>query len=139
MAATTNKAPSLKPVQEILQNGVVPENYIQSNDGYENEFGDDSLPMTDDLKVDFSLLSSSTHELTQLRRALSSWGCVQVVNHGIPSSLLEEVREMSKQFFTLPQEEKDKYSSKENSLEGYGNDNATREGSFNLNDKLHLQ
>ena len=50
---------------------------------------------------------------------------------------------MSKQFFGLPLEEKAKYASKAGGgdLEGYGNDNADRkeEGTFNWNDKLHLQ
>lgn len=61
------------------------------------------------------------------------------MNHGIKSELLDEIREMSKQFFKLPLEEKEKYSSKGDSLEGYGNDNAIRRGNFNWNDKLHLQ
>ncbi|KMT06727.1 hypothetical protein BVRB_7g158880 [Beta vulgaris subsp. vulgaris] len=132
------KSSTLKPVQEILRSGVVPENYIQPKDEY--EVGDGFVPLMDDLTIDFSLLSSSSpEELTKLRSALSSWGCAQLVNHGMPSTLLDEVQEMGKKFFTLPLKEKEKYSSKGNSLEGYGNDNTIREGSFNWNDKLHLQ
>lgn len=55
------------------------------------------------------------------------------------SELLNEVREISKEFFKLPLEEKQKYSPKSGGLEGYGNGNPPRQGTFNWNDKLHLQ
>ncbi|KMT06724.1 hypothetical protein BVRB_7g158850 [Beta vulgaris subsp. vulgaris] len=125
---------SLKPVQELLQSGYVPETYIQKLED------DGPVPLMDSPIIDFSLLSSSNpEELKKLCSALSSWGCFQLVNHGIKTELLDEIREMSKQFFKLPLEEKEKYSSKGDSLEGYGNDNAIRRGNFNWNDKLHLQ
>ncbi|XP_021765371.1 probable 2-oxoglutarate-dependent dioxygenase ANS [Chenopodium quinoa] len=131
-------APTLMPVQEILQSGVVPKGYIQPEDDY--QVGNGSPPLMDAPTIDFSLLSSSSpDELAKLCSALSSWGCVQLVNHGIPLSILDEVREMSKQFFKLPLEEKEKYSSKGEDLEGYGNTNAVQRGSLNWNDKLHLQ
>ncbi|XP_057549605.1 jasmonate-induced oxygenase 4-like [Amaranthus tricolor] len=129
-------APTLLPVQEILQGGVVPKDYLQTKEDY--QFGDVPPALMDTPTIDFSLLSSSPNELTNLYSALSSWGCVQIVNHGIPESVLDEVREMSKQFFKLPMEEKQKYSSKGNELEGYGNTNAIQQGSLNWNDKLHL-
>lgn len=40
----------------------------------------------------------------------------------MPSSFLDKVREVSKQFFDLPKEEKQKYAREPNGLEGYGND-----------------
>ncbi|XP_071699181.1 codeine O-demethylase-like [Rutidosis leptorrhynchoides] len=46
----------------------------------------------------------------------------QAINHGIESSFLEKVREMNKLFFSLPTEEKKKWSREENDTEGYGND-----------------
>ncbi|KMT06782.1 hypothetical protein BVRB_7g159410 [Beta vulgaris subsp. vulgaris] len=130
---------ALKPVQELLQDGVVPEAYIVQLED-DNEDGDRPVPLMDGPILDFSLLSSSDpQELDKLQSALSSWGCFQLVNHGIKSELLDEIREMSKQFFKLPLEEKEMYSSKGDSIEGYGNDNAIRRENFNWNDKLHLQ
>lgn len=38
------------------------------------------------------------------------------------SSFLEKVREISKKFFELPKEEKEKYAREPNGIEGYGND-----------------
>ncbi|XP_021765361.1 probable 2-oxoglutarate-dependent dioxygenase ANS [Chenopodium quinoa] len=132
-------APTLMPVQEILQSGVVPKGYLLTKDDY--QLGNDGPPsLMDTPTIDFSLLSSSSpDELAKLRVALTSWGCVQLVNHGMPLSLLDEVREMSKQFFKQPLKEKEKYSSKGEDLEGYGNTNAVQRGSLNWNDKLHLQ
>ncbi|KMT06726.1 hypothetical protein BVRB_7g158870 [Beta vulgaris subsp. vulgaris] len=130
---------TLKPVQELLKDGVVPEAYIlQLKD--DNEDGDRTVPLMEGPILDFSLLSSSEpQELDNLRSALSSWGCFQLVNHGMKSELLNEVREISKEFFKLPLEEKKKYSPKSGGLEGYGNGNPPRQGTFNWNDKLHLQ
>ncbi|XP_021858328.1 protein SRG1-like [Spinacia oleracea] len=132
-------ANSLKPVQELVEDGVVPEKYIQQFED-DSQVGDSPLPFMDGPTIDFSLLlSSNQEELAKLRNALSSWGCFQLVNHGMTIELLDEVREMSKQFFKLPLDEKEKYSSVGDSLEGYGNDNVIRQGNFNWNDKLHLQ
>ncbi|KAL2928793.1 putative 2-oxoglutarate-dependent dioxygenase ANS [Bienertia sinuspersici] len=47
---------------------------------------------------------------------------ILVINHGIENSLLEELIEVSKQFFALPLEEKLNCSPEEDILEGYGSD-----------------
>ncbi|XP_057549604.1 jasmonate-induced oxygenase 4-like [Amaranthus tricolor] len=128
---------SLKPVQELLEGGIVPESYLQHHTDDHDQL---SVPLMDIPIIDYSLLfSSNSDELQKLRSALSSWGCFQLVNHGMTSELLDEVREMGKEFFKLPLEQKEKYSSKDGSLEGYGNDNSIRQANFNWNDKLHLQ
>ena len=46
----------------------------------------------------------------------------QAVGHGISSSFLDKVREVGKQFFALPVEEKQKYSRATDGIEGYGNE-----------------
>lgn len=46
----------------------------------------------------------------------------QAIGHGISSSFLDKVREVAKQFFALPVEEKQKYSREVDGSEGYGND-----------------
>ncbi|XP_054807006.1 jasmonate-induced oxygenase 4-like [Prosopis cineraria] len=72
--------------------------------------------------IDVSLLLSSEQELLKLRSALASSGCFQAVGHGMSSSFLDKVREVAKQFFALPVEEKEKYGRAVNESEGYGND-----------------
>ncbi|KAK9697952.1 hypothetical protein RND81_08G072200 [Saponaria officinalis] len=76
------------------------------------------------LLIDFAMLASSTpaavDELAKLRSALSSWGCFQVINHGIDGSFLEEMIENVKQFSALPVEEKLKCSGPDEKLVGYG-------------------
>ena len=46
----------------------------------------------------------------------------QAIGHGIPSSFLDELLVVTKQFFALPTEEKMKYGRDVNDIEGYGND-----------------
>ncbi|KAF5482254.1 hypothetical protein F2P56_002839 [Juglans regia] len=82
--------------------------------------------------INISLFSSpsSSHldpkqvedELDKLRSALSSAGFFQAIGHGISSSFLDKVRVVTKQFFALPMEEKQKYARAENEGEGYGYD-----------------
>ncbi|XP_072952630.1 flavonol synthase 1 [Typha angustifolia] len=52
--------------------------------------------------------------------ASCKWGMFQVVNHGIPAEVIKELQEVGKEFFELPQEEKEKYAMKSGSTEGYG-------------------
>ncbi|XP_057514571.1 protein SRG1-like [Actinidia eriantha] len=95
----------------------------------ESTFGsiDSSPPLIPIPIIDISLLSStsspsSIEELEKLRSALSSWGCFQAIGHGIPDSYLDKVREVAKQFFALPVDEKKKYSRADKDGEGHGGD-----------------
>ena len=47
---------------------------------------------------------------------------MQVVNHGIPNEVMENLRRVGKEFFELPQEEKEVYAKPHDSksMEGYG-------------------
>nr|QWT94744.1 flavonol synthase [Zanthoxylum bungeanum] len=42
--------------------------------------------------------------------ASREWGIFQVINHGIPSDLIRKLQSVGKEFFELPQEEKEVYS-----------------------------
>ncbi|KAF5745094.1 RecName: Full Flavonol synthase/flavanone 3-hydroxylase AltName: Full CitFLS Short FLS [Tripterygium wilfordii] len=55
--------------------------------------------------------------------ASRDWGIFQVVNHGIPSDLISKLQCVGKEFFELPQEEKEKYARPNDAkdIEGYGN------------------
>ncbi|KAM3714196.1 hypothetical protein ACJW31_01G313900 [Castanea mollissima] len=112
-------------VQELVINGgQPPDNYV-----YKNSTGgvpDVHTPLNEIPVIDLGNLKSSAttveEELEKLRSALSSWGCFQAINHGMTSSFLDEVHEVTMQFFSLPMDEKLKYSREANNIEGYGND-----------------
>ncbi|KAJ6731842.1 hypothetical protein OIU79_003049 [Salix purpurea] len=111
-------------VQEMAASGQEPpvKYFYKGNDG---GVLDSSVPLIEIPVVDLGLLSSpstSAQELEKLKLALSTWGCFQVINHGMTSSFLDKIREVSKQFFASPMEEKQKYSREADSIEGYGND-----------------
>ncbi|KAM0918494.1 hypothetical protein ACQ4PT_009013 [Festuca glaucescens] len=84
---------------------------------------DDPIPV-----VDLSrLYSGAADEAAKLRSALQNWGLFLAVGHGIESALLDEMMAVTREFFKLPLEEKQKYtnlagSKKEYQLEGYGGD-----------------
>uniref|UniRef100_A0A803LH20 Fe2OG dioxygenase domain-containing protein n=1 Tax=Chenopodium quinoa TaxID=63459 RepID=A0A803LH20_CHEQI len=137
-----------KIVQELAtKGGDIPEEYLYK-DGYPNAIDAPDDLWRDDLLIDFSLLSSSSApELEKLRSALSQWGCLQerfspssnVINHGIESSFLEDLIEVSKQFFALPLEEKFKCSAADEIFQGYGSDSLTfGTQTRNWNDRLLL-
>ena len=44
----------------------------------------------------------------------------QIVNHGIPHSLIDNIKSVAKEFFNLPLEEKQKYAPQEGDVQGYG-------------------
>ncbi|KAL8122029.1 hypothetical protein AgCh_018675 [Apium graveolens] len=46
----------------------------------------------------------------QIANAAEQWGFFQIVNHGIPVEVLENVKEATRSFFQLPAEEKIKFS-----------------------------
>ena len=54
--------------------------------------------------------------------ASSEWGMFQIVNHGIPSDVISNLQKVGKEFFELPQEEKELYakSPDSKSIQGYG-------------------
>ncbi|KAK6912253.1 Non-hem dioxygenase N-terminal domain [Dillenia turbinata] len=105
-----------------------------------------SPPLAQIPTIDLSLYSSPTsgseeekQELEKLRSALGSWGCFQAISHGIPTSFLNEVREVTREFFELPMEEKKKYAKTVEEFEGYGADPVPEDGqSLDWQDRLFL-
>ncbi|XP_023644528.1 probable flavonol synthase 6 [Capsella rubella] len=59
-----------------------------------------------------------THKLV---KASEEWGVFQVVNHGIPVYLMQQLRELGRQFFELPESEKESVTRPADSqdIEGY--------------------
>ncbi|GMH00272.1 hypothetical protein Nepgr_002111 [Nepenthes gracilis] len=57
-----------------------------------------------------------------IARASSEWGLFQIANHGIPNEVIKKLQEAGKEFFELPQEEKEVYARPPGSerMDGYG-------------------
>ncbi|KAG1366644.1 putative Flavonol synthase/flavanone 3-hydroxylase [Cocos nucifera] len=55
-------------------------------------------------------------------KSSQEWGIFHLVNHGIPVEVMKELQRVGKEFFELPQEEKEAYAMKleTETLEGYG-------------------
>ncbi|KAL9247469.1 hypothetical protein vseg_020899 [Gypsophila vaccaria] len=102
------------------------------------------LPYMDPAIIDLQLLLESQDELKKFESLLSSWGVVQLVNHGIENSTLDQVLQVTKAFFDLPIEEKEKYARSNDEewnfslMQGWGNDRMSVGQPFNWLDRLML-
>lgn len=56
----------------------------------------------------------------QISRAAENWGFLQIINHGMPDSLIARVQAASKAFFQLPIQEKEAYANEAQNPIGYG-------------------
>nr|XP_009797810.1 PREDICTED: protein SRG1 isoform X1 [Nicotiana sylvestris] len=134
-----------KLVQEIVKDGdEIPDKYVSKDFQY-GAIDDDVLIMDIPL-VDMKVLTSSSacgrEELGKLQSALCSWGCFQfqAINHGIEESLIDEVHKVSRQFFELSMEEKQKYARAADDIDGYGNDMVLYENqTLDWNDRIYLK
>ncbi|XP_074270559.1 protein SRG1-like [Silene latifolia] len=108
------------------------------------DYASPSLPYIELAIIDLQRLLDSDEELQKFEHALSSLGALQLVNHGIESSKFDQVLHVSKQFFSLPIEEKQKYARtvsklggwKPDKMEGWGNDQMGVNQAFSWNDRL---
>ncbi|KAK4759835.1 hypothetical protein SAY87_022966 [Trapa incisa] len=147
-----------KTVQELVtvSNGdrdldleTVPERFIREavKEGQQQGAEGGEVPLVDVPVIDLSLLPLShppaspeaDAELQSFHRALTSWGCIQVINHGMTDAFLDQVREVAKVFFSLPSEEKRRYLRADNGIEGYGTDMVLSDHQvLDWNDRLSL-
>ncbi|RZC43466.1 hypothetical protein C5167_036411 [Papaver somniferum] len=130
-AAPQEQTAPLKYVQDLAINEELPQRYIQKdvNVNGKQVTADDSLSVP---TIDVSRLTDSAsieekeEEMEKLKSASISWGMFQAVGHAIPKSLLDDIYNISKQFFDLPLEEKQKYASSKVDevfdLQGFGSD-----------------
>ncbi|GAB4832066.1 hypothetical protein Ancab_006086 [Ancistrocladus abbreviatus] len=151
MAAANNMVIPPKPVQDtllLLNSGGDSENipgiFIDKNIGNDTSKNGPDLPWMDCPVIDLSLLLSSSpagvEEISKLHSALVSWGSFQVINHGMESKLMDEVRQVIKEFFKQPLEERMKYLRGTYDPEGYGNDTVLSDNvPHNWNDRLYIR
>lgn len=74
------------------------------------------IPMVDLGEADREKLAKS------VALASREWGIFQVVNHGIPVDLISQLQRAGREFFELPQEEKEAYAKPPDypGIEGFG-------------------
>ncbi|KAI3803161.1 hypothetical protein L1987_31310 [Smallanthus sonchifolius] len=66
----------------------------------------DSIPI-----IDYSLLTSSSANerskaVQDIGKACEDWGCFMLVNHGVPETLIQEMMDVSDEFFNMTNKEK---------------------------------
>lgn len=94
--------------------------------------------------IDLGRLSANNaEEFAKLQSALENWGFFLAVGHGMEPSFLAETMSVSKEFFKLPLEEKQKVSKiaygDTLSIEGYGNESVVVENQLlDWNDQCFL-
>ncbi|CAJ1958109.1 unnamed protein product [Sphenostylis stenocarpa] len=99
-------------VKGLVDSGVseVPERYIQAPRERMNEH---DTRACDAPPIDLSKLNGPEHEkvVDEIARAAETLGFFQVVNHGVPLELLEDLKDAAHTFFSLPPEMKARYCS----------------------------
>nr|AYK27188.1 flavonol synthase [Juglans sigillata] len=113
----------LERVQDVasLSKESIPEEYIRSEDeqpGSTTVQGEVLEVPTIDVRDD----QDEEKLLQAIVEASQHWGMFQVVNHEIPAEVITELQAVGKEFFGLPQEEKEVYAKPpgSQSVEGYG-------------------
>ncbi|GLJ25283.1 hypothetical protein SUGI_0483990, partial [Cryptomeria japonica] len=118
---------SVESVQELALNkpNDIPQRYIRSEEERPSSTPLSSLLTVPVIDVEKLLLPSDNHERRKemgiLSKACIEWGFFQIVNHGIPHSLVDRMRGVTNEFFSLSLEEKKKYAPQAGDSQGYGN------------------
>ncbi|PSS34686.1 hypothetical protein CEY00_Acc01793 [Actinidia chinensis var. chinensis] len=79
-----------------------------------------SIPTIDLSDLQSDDISVRCNVLGQISSACREWGFFQVVNHGVNHALMKSMREVWREFFELPIEEKQAYANSPATYEGYG-------------------
>ena len=88
--------------------------------------GDNDAAQQNNIPV-IDLANPNTNELLhQIRHACTTWGFFQLLNHGIPSQLIESYREHKAKFFDMPYETKLKLKRNAHNARGYFDDELTK-------------
>ncbi|XP_075497696.1 oxoglutarate-dependent flavonoid 7-O-demethylase 1-like [Primulina tabacum] len=108
-------------VQELAKqiSTTVPKRYVRfdGNDSILSKVSPSSeVPVIDMHQLD----GDSMVELGKLHDACQEWGFFQLINHGVSSGVVENMKLEVQKFFSLPIEEKKRFYQEEGDVEGYG-------------------
>ncbi|MQL87110.1 hypothetical protein Taro_019648, partial [Colocasia esculenta] len=116
-------------VQSLSESGatVIPARYVKppsERPGGDYSSGSGDRPGLRIPVVDLGGLAEGAVGCRAVIRAVSDacreWGFFQVVNHGVNPVLMQQMREVWREFFYLPMEEKQVYANSPKTYEGYG-------------------
>ncbi|KAJ0987671.1 hypothetical protein J5N97_006027 [Dioscorea zingiberensis] len=79
-----------------------------------------SIPVIDVGGLANEKYTYSEETMRAISNACEEWGFFQLVNHGVSKDVMEKAREVWREFFHLPMEEKEVYSNSPTNYEGYG-------------------
>ncbi|XP_057842686.2 jasmonate-induced oxygenase 2 [Cryptomeria japonica] len=129
--------PRVDAVEILVEKGItsIPEKFIRPPEERftsptPSEYGEEQVPVIDLQGLNCCEGSVEREKvLKQLAYACEEWGFFQIVNHGIPESLMEAMMNVSKAFFGLSVEEKQAYAALPGLItQGYGSKYIAREG-----------
>ncbi|XP_049371159.1 protein SRG1-like [Solanum verrucosum] len=108
-------------VQELAKQHLtnIPSRYVRSEQESPVISAAASVPIIDLQKLISGDFMDS--ELQKLHFACQQWGFLQVINHGVTPSLLEDFKREVTELLKLPMEEKKKLWQQKDSFEGFGN------------------
>ncbi|XP_024980145.1 protein DMR6-LIKE OXYGENASE 2-like isoform X1 [Cynara cardunculus var. scolymus] len=106
---------SVKALAESPDLNSIPSLYAYSKNATDSPASDPQDPIP---TIDFSLLTSADPDqrsqvIQELDKACKDWGFFQVINHGVPESLMKMVMEKAGEFFNLTGEEKQDFQEKD--------------------------
>ncbi|WJX72551.1 hypothetical protein P8452_56419 [Trifolium repens] len=120
-SGTSLLVPSVQELAKDDKISTVPPRYIQPQlEDYVLSQVDTNLQIP---AIDMHRLISEefgSSELVKLHIACKDWGFFQLVNHGVSSSLVENVKLEIQDFFNLPMSEKKKFWQTPEHMEGFG-------------------
>jgi isopenicillin N synthase-like dioxygenase len=121
----------IQRVQCISESGIecLPSRYIRPDDEKPTKL---RLVAEDIPIVDLSGLYDERRNKTveEISDACKEWGFFQVINHGVSAELLMAGREVSREFFRLPLEEKQKHANDPQTYVGYGSRTGVQKGAI---------
>ncbi|MFS7975300.1 putative non-hem dioxygenase domain, isopenicillin N synthase [Helianthus anomalus] len=86
---------------------ILPENYIFPVD---QRPGSVKIPLCQNIPL-IDLSASQSQTVEEILHACQEFGFFQVINHGVSKDLIDETMEVVKEFFNMPEEEKEIYYS----------------------------
>ncbi|KAK4268598.1 hypothetical protein QN277_025227 [Acacia crassicarpa] len=119
-------------VQALAQSGLdkIPERFVKPESVRPMVNQKKSDTNDDDINIPLIDLKGLTEEeaARQVGEACREWGFFQVVNHGVRKELMKKAREVWREFFMQPLEEKEKYANSPTTYEGYGSRLGVKKG-----------